>query len=461
MDLRFGISMLLATFSLACSASAQPASFYTEAAKPYAGVSIRVLDETTPLQETLTKIVPQFEKETGIHVEWQLLNHFEVIDKGQADLLSGRGHFDAVMLHGYQLGPLLSADVLLPIDDMLKNPKLANPDLDLADLIQTPYKTTAFANGHQYGFINWNYNQIYWARNDLLTNPEEQAAFKAKYGYDLGPAKTLEQMRDIAEFFTRNTGDKLAGKTLTNNFYGIVLEGIKGGTTFPTVWLSFMRNYGGDIIDADGKPTFDRPENIKGLKAWADLWKFSPPGTAEYSLIDVPTIMGNGIAAQALAYSDFVMGVDKEGASPLHGKFIYDVVPSAKDSKARSVESEPSVTVINRASKNAEATFLFLQWLTEKKQQGQLIEEGQGGVPIRQSSWESAAIKNSANPSLYAAMRQTLDLSVAKPKMPKIYEILDALSGVAQEVGLGNLTPEEGAKKGQEEMLKICTQCNL
>ena len=82
-------------------------SFYATAGAPYKGTTIRVLDEITPLQETLSKIVPEFEKETGIKVEWELLNHFEVINKGQADMLSGRGYYDAVMLHGFQVGPML------------------------------------------------------------------------------------------------------------------------------------------------------------------------------------------------------------------------------------------------------------------------------------------------------------------------------------------------------------------
>ena len=197
---------------LAVNTASAEDSFYATAAAPYKGTTIRVLDEITPLQETLSKIVPEFEKETGIKVEWELLNHFEVINKGQADMLSGRGYYDAVMLHGFKVGPMLSAGAIRPVDDLAKNPKLDNPALDTADFIPGPYKSLAFANGKQLGFINWNYNQVYWARADLLNNPEEQAAFKAKYGYDLAPAKTIEQMRDIAEFFTRKKGEKLAGK---------------------------------------------------------------------------------------------------------------------------------------------------------------------------------------------------------------------------------------------------------
>jgi multiple sugar transport system substrate-binding protein len=452
----FAVSTLL----VAGTAASAEESFYATAAAPYKGTTIRVLDEITPLQETLSKIVPEFEKETGIKVEWELLNHFEVINKGQADMLSGRGHYDAVMLHGFQVGPMLTAGVIRPIDDLVQNPKLFNPKLDVADFIPIPYKTLSFANGKQIGFVNWNYNQVYWARADLLNNPEEKAAFKAKYGYELAPAKTIEQMRDIAEFFTRKKGEKLAGKTLDSDFYGIVLEGIKGGSTFGTLWRDFIKNYGGDIMDAEGHPTFDRPENVEALKMWAALWKFAPPGIAEYSLVDVPTVMGKGIAAQTLAWSDFVLGVDKPGVSPFAGQFVYAPIPvKAGAATPRSAEAEPSITVISAASKHPEATFLFLEWLVDKKQQDKLIALGQGGVPVRESSWALPAIKDSSNKTLYDAMKSTLDVGQAKPRIPKYYEIYDQLSGVAQEVGLGKLSPEEGAKKGQAEMLKLCTKC--
>lgn len=437
-------------------------SFYATAAKPYKGTTIRVLDEITPLQETLKTMVPEFEKETGIKVKYELLNHFEVINKGQADMLAGRGHYDAIMLHGLQLGPMLSAGVIRPIDDFVKNPKLYNAKLDTADFIQKPYKTLSFYKGKQYGFINWNYNQVYWARADLLNNPEEKAAFKKKYGYDLAPAKTFKQMLDIAEFFTRKKGEKLAGKTLESDFYGVVLEGIKGGSTFGTLWRNFIQNYGGDIVDAEGHPTFDTPQTVAALTMWRKLWKYAPPGIAEYSLVDVPTVMGKGIAAQTLAWSDFVLGIDKPGASPFAGKFVYGAIPVVEGHKGgRHAEAEPSLEIISKASKHPEATFIFLQWLVDKKTQAELIAKGKGGVPIRTSSWDLPAIKDSPNKSLFEAMKATLDVATAKPKMPKYYELYDALSGIAQEVGLGKLSPADGAKKGQAEMLKLCKTCLL
>lgn len=436
---------------------------YKEAAKAYAGQSITILDEITPLQETMKTLVTEFVKETGIQADYQLLNHFEVISKGQADMLSGRGAYDGVMLHSPQMGLLLQADVIRPIDDLLANKTLTNPDLDLRDLTQPAWDSLAKFRGKTYGFLDWNYNVVYWARGDVLGHPDEKAAFKKRYGGDLGPAKTLQQMRDIAEFFTRKKGEKLAGQTLESDFYGVVLEGIKGGTTFWTLWNAFIKNFGGDIFDAQGRPTIDRPENVAALKLWAELWKFSPPGQAEYSLIDVPTVMGNGIAAQTLAWSDFVLGIDQPGKSKHAGKFVYAGSPAnAKAPSMRSAETEPSMIVISKHSKKPEATYLFLQWMIDKKTQKRFFEASKGaGVAVRESTWSLPEVKQSRFAALYAAMRETLKYGRAKPKSAKIFEVMDVMTGLVQEVALGKKTAEQGLKEGQEKVLAICKKCTL
>ena len=53
---------------------------------------------------------------------------------------------------------MMAAGTIRPIDDLIANPALMDPTLNVADFIQSTYKTTAFHGGKQYGFINWNYN---------------------------------------------------------------------------------------------------------------------------------------------------------------------------------------------------------------------------------------------------------------------------------------------------------------
>ena len=107
---------------------------------------------------------------------------------------------------------------------------------------------------------------------------------------------------------------------------------------------------------------------------WAELWKFAPPGIAEYSLVDVPTVMGNGIAAQTHRLVRLrARRRQARRSRRCAGKFVYAPVPAKAGSEAkRFAEAEPSVTVISAASKNPEPTFLFLEWLASKKQQDKL-----------------------------------------------------------------------------------------
>jgi multiple sugar transport system substrate-binding protein len=436
---------------------------YKEAAAPYAGTTINILDEVTPLQETMATLVPEFIEETGIQVNYELLNHFDVISRGQADLLSGRGAYDAILLHSGQMGMLLDADVLRPVDDFLADAALTSPNVDLADFSEPGFSSALKHDGKLYGFLTWNYNSVYWARNDLLTYPAEKEAFKAKYGYELAPAETLQQMRDIAEFFTRKRGETLAGETLSSDFYGLVMEGIKGGSSFPMAWNNILRNFGADIFDAQGRPSFDTPEMIAALEFWAELWNYGPPGMAEVSLIDVPTLMGQGVVAQSLAWSDFALGVDREGSSPHAGQFVYRGAPrNANYRGPRSAETEPSPIIISKASRNPEATYLFLQWMVDRDTQAKLAQKMDGAVPSRESAWSLPIYKD--HPllgSLFKAMQDSLVAGQSKPRAPKIYEIYDALGGLVQEVGLGTVSPEQAAKVGQESMLRICEQCLL
>ena len=71
----------------------------------------------------------------------------------------------------------------------------------------------------------------------------------------------------------------LAGEVLNNDFYGIVLEGIKWPPTFVSVLRNFIYNWGGDIFDENGRPTFDTPVNIAAVQFWADLWQYGTSRT--------------------------------------------------------------------------------------------------------------------------------------------------------------------------------------
>ena len=167
--------------------------------------------------------------------------------------------------------------------------------------------------------------------------------------------------------------------------------------------------------------------------------------------------MGSGVAAQAIAWSDFAMGIDQPGTSPYSGQFAYRQMPrNANYDGPRSTESGAGIIAISKASDNPEATYLFLQWMADKQTRAKLADVLGGGVAMRKSSWGLLAFKDSHLAPLYQAMAQTLTFAKGKPRVPKIYQIFDAMSGLMQEVGLGQITAEEAAKRGQKALEEIC-----
>ena len=269
-------------------------------------------------------------------------------------------------------------------------------------------------------------------------------------------------MSDIAEFFTRKAGESLAGEALENDFYGIVLEGIKWPTTFWLVWRAFIDNWGGALFDAEGRPTVDSPENIAAVQFWADLWQYGPPGQSEYSILDIPNVMGTGIAAQTLSFSDFVLGIDQPGQSPFTGQFAYRGTPRNADREGPGKSfTGPSLMSISKHSENVEATYLYLQWLIDQETQMKAARTLGGWIPVRNSAWEDPFFAEGRFSELYAAMKSSLARGGATTKAPNWFEIVDVGAGIVQEIGNGSISAEEGMKRAQSQILEICEQCVL
>jgi ABC-type glycerol-3-phosphate transport system substrate-binding protein len=102
-----------------------------------------------------------------------------------------------------------------------------------------------------------------------------------------------------------------------------------------------------------------------------------------------------------------------------------------------------------------------MQWMVDRVTQEKLLNAGGGGVPVRNSSWDLPVMNKPGLASLAAAMRESMKGSYGKPKMPNFFEIYDEMASIIQQIGLGQLTPEEGVKIGQEKLLKICKKCLL
>ena len=145
-----------------------------------------------------------------------------------------------------------------PLETYLNDPALADPNFAVVDqVLSEDWMNASLAHeGKLYGvpfsahtiYLNWRY--------DLFENADEQAAFKAKYDYDLpSPPITLQELWDTSEFFTRASGESLAGQVLEQPIYGITLSG-KRHVSMIYNFYNILYAYDGKVVDSTSGPEY-------------------------------------------------------------------------------------------------------------------------------------------------------------------------------------------------------------
>ena len=157
--------------------------------------------------DAMESLVADFEATHCIKVNIIGIDNSQLYDKQVIELVGKTGAYDVVNLEAMEKAEFAENGFLLPMDDFLK----AHPEAQYEDIAPIIQDLTTKYKGHIWGLPYYTYTAGWFGRCDLFEDPTEQAAFKEKYGYDLAIPTTWQQHRDIAEFFTRKTGDNLKG----------------------------------------------------------------------------------------------------------------------------------------------------------------------------------------------------------------------------------------------------------
>src|SRR4029450_14157838 len=179
---------------LLASAAPAKAAFWSDAGKPYQGVPIHGVSESTPPSNYVKDVLgPAFEKATGIKVEFETTSWDQMYDKAIKDMEAKTGIYDFVYIEQDIIYSYLSRNFLVDITKSLKDdPKLASPDFKV-DNFTTFINYFKNADGDVFGVPMEAFVKVYLYRKDLFDDPKNKEAFKAKYGYDLAPAKDHKQ----------------------------------------------------------------------------------------------------------------------------------------------------------------------------------------------------------------------------------------------------------------------------
>jgi multiple sugar transport system substrate-binding protein len=209
-----------------------------------------------------------------------------------------------------------------------------------------------------------------------------------------------------------------------------------------------------------------------------EIQEFYPPGGKNFSLSDVIFSFGGGQTALHANWDDgFIQAMEKE--SPIRNKVNATMAPGAKKAWNRKTKKWDDFPDINRApylawggwitgvpktSKNKEAAFDFLGFLSNNANQQHDLTVGRYGVnPYRTNDFnpdfwvDKAGFDPEVAKGYTDALRNTLDhpSRVFDLRIPGNQLYVNALATAVSEALAGKLKPQEALDKAAKEWDKI------
>lgn len=311
--------------------------WFIDAAKPFAGMEIKVVSETITTHEYESQVLaPAFSAITGIKVTHDLIGEGDVVEKLQTQMQSGENIYDGYINDSDLIGTHWRYQQARNLSDWIsgEGKDVTNPNLDLEDFIGLSFTTGP--DGKVYQLPDQQFANLYWFRYDWFNDAQNKADFKAKYGYELGVPVNWSAYEDIAEFFTGRDLSRLGveGKVYGNMDYGKKDPSL--GWRYTDAWMSMAGM--GDKGEPNGLPVDEwgirvneksqpvgscvarggatnSPAAVYAVtKAIEWLQKYSPPAAAGMTFSEAGPIPAQGnVAQQMFWYTAFTADTVKPG----------------------------------------------------------------------------------------------------------------------------------------------------
>ncbi|MDK9696260.1 MAG: sugar ABC transporter substrate-binding protein [Siculibacillus sp.] len=327
------------------------------------GKEIRVLLANHPYGELLKTAIPEFEKQSGIKVNFESLQEGQLTTKLTTEFATKSSSVDVFMTRPLQEGKMFNKNGWyepLKSYDFSDYPK---PVMSVAAAGSTPYLVPLVTE--------W---QVLYYRKDLL-----QAA-------GLAVPKTLVELEGAAK------------KLNTDGVAGFASRG--KGAAAVTQLSSYIYGYGGLYLDK-GVAVFDQPAAIDALRYYGKiLGNYGPKGVTSMSWENIMPLFQAGKVAMWTDASVFYGQIVDPAKTqiPAANVGIADL-PAGPKAQSPFLVTSWGIAVANQ-SKNKEAALKFLDWASSKE----LATKGMlASITMARSSvWKDPKVLEAVNPGLVA-----------------------------------------------------------
>ncbi len=330
-------------------------------------------------------LISEFTRATGVQVIVKSVSLSDMYQLQTVSMQRGLGKYDVVTIEAGWAKEWAANGYTVPITELVKTYDAAHIE-EFTTLSDNYYPALLNILSYNNELHSLPYNSYVMGnhyRKDLFDNPLEQQAFVKRFGYPLASPVTLEQLRDTAEFFTRKKGQRLAGKKLKKDFYGValmsgnrphindelssILWGLGGKWFFPEYEKSRIKGF---HVRADSK------QAKQAARYYVDLMQYAYPANVNFAFLEAATALKEGrVAMWPFAYNN-LWSISGE---------VNNSVPGAKLGISNVAGGKPYQGAYSFAvsydSKNPQAAYWLLKYLSSFE--SQLAYANGGGNPCR------------------------------------------------------------------------------
>lgn len=264
------------------------------------------------------------------------------------------------------------------------------------------------AAGGIYGMAYHDGPEMFMYRADLFENPAEQKAFQEQHGYPLRVPETWSQFREVAKFFTRPQ----------QGLYGALIAGLNDGHNNVYDFFIHLWSRGGQLFDANWKPTFHNAIGREALQYYVDLIlkdKVCPPKTLEYDSVASGVAYAAGEAAMMWNWCGF-SAVAELPPSKIIGQNRVGLVPRGDGPNGRHMSLNIYwVLGIPRGSQQPDLAWEFIRHCNTPAMDK--VTALAGGTGVRLSTWRDPEIQRQFN--YYTAIEEVHKNVESPPRIPE------------------------------------------
>jgi multiple sugar transport system substrate-binding protein len=307
----------------------------------------------------------------------------QLFQKAATSLATKSQEFNLIVSDSQWLGAFAQPKWIIPLNKVID----ANKSLQLewySDVVTNGYMTYPEGTKQVYGLPQEGDTMVLYVRKDMLEDPKERAAFKAKYKKEMPKTfsdfekMTWDDYAPVMEFFTR--GDQ--------GMYGISLQYSKEYDDFSCYYYPFVFSRGNEIWDSESKNVqgiLNTDANAAALEEFVALKKYCPPGADQVGIPEMADLFTQGKVFSCIQWAAMGPAMIPDD---LKGKVMVVPPPAFKEGRTYTLGGQPWVVNAFNDKNNMQGVIDFLKWWYLPDTQ--LAYAKAGGNPCDRATLESS-----------------------------------------------------------------------